>query len=151
MTRVISEEQEKQKISFNENNNNAGKYFNWENNTVLLFDDDEMNRKILSIYFRKTYCRLIVETDRTMVLEAARDYNPDAILIGLSFSYQDNIELIRKVRQTNDQILIIVQTFMVLEKIKKACFNAGCNYFFLKPLDFVKLMSVMDTCLSPHR
>lgn len=127
---------------------NSGTYFNWENRTIVLFDNDELNRRILSLYFRKTACRLVVETENVKVLHVVNHYRPDVVLIELSFSYQDNIELIRKVRQTNDQILIIVQTFRENEEIKKACFNAGCNYFFTKPLDFIKLMSVLDFHLN---
>ena len=125
--------------------NQTEKLLDWEKKTILLIDDDALNRKILSQLLKKTSCRLIEIRDESTVLEYIRKNQTDAILIELSFSYEKNLELIKEIRKINSHILIIVQTFMVLNKIKTACFDAGCNFFFSKPLDFEKLFSVMDS------
>jgi CheY-like chemotaxis protein len=128
--------------------NHTEKVFDRKKKTVLLVDHDTLNRKILSQLLKKTFCRLIEITDEATVLEYIRKNQTDAILIELSFSYEKNLELIKEIRKINSHILIIAQTFMAHNKIKTACFNAGCNYFFSKPLDFEKLLSVLDSHLS---
>jgi len=132
--------------------NHTEKLLDWKKKTILLIDDDALNHKILSqLLLRKTSCRLIKITSEIKVLEYIRKNQTDAILIELSFSYEKSLELIKQIKKINSHILIIVQTFMAFNDIKKACFDAGCNYFFSKPLGFEKLLSVMDSHLSQQR
>jgi len=128
--------------------NHTEKLLDWKKKTILLIDHDTLNRKILSQLLKKTSCRLIEITDEATVPEFIKKNQVDAILIELSFSYEKNLELIKDIRKINSHILIIAQTFMVQNKIKKTCFDAGCNYFFSKPLDFEKLLYVMDSYLT---
>lgn len=124
------------------------KLFNWENKTILLIDNDTLNRKLFSSFFKKTSCQLICESDRLMVLNLVKNHKPDIILTELCFSYIHGIELIREIRKMDDSLPIIVQTFRANEEVKEACLNAGCNYYFTKPLDFMKLMSIIDFHLN---
>jgi CheY-like chemotaxis protein len=128
--------------------NHTEKLLDWKKKTILLIDHDTLNCKILSQLLKKTSCRLIEITDEATVPEYIRKNQADAILIELSFSYEKNLELIKDIRKINSHILIIAQTFMVQNKIKKTCFDAGCNYFFSKPLDFEKLLSVLSSHLN---
>jgi len=62
----------------------------------------------------------------------------------------EGINLIQLIRKIDKSVPIIVQTFMTFDfdREKEAYLTAGCNQFFTKPIDFIKLMQIIDVYLK---
>lgn len=125
--------------------------YNWGDKIILLIDNDEINSKIISFFFRSISCRLICRTDPIEGLNYLKEQPVDLVLTELYFKKLRGINLIRQIRKINGSIPIIAQSSLiyVYENEKETYLKAGCAFYFTKPTDFKKLMRTIDICLKP--
>jgi CheY-like chemotaxis protein len=55
----------------------------------------------------------------------------------------DGYEATRRIRQFNQDVLIIAQTAYGLEGDREKAIRAGCNYYFSKPINLSKLTNLI--------
>ena len=101
---------------------------------ILVVEDD-----MASIYFfrqvlGKIYSNLLFAETGTQALELYQSNAPDIILIDIGLPDMSGLEVIRKIRKTDKQVRIIVQTAYAMAEDERTAREAGCNEFFTKPL-----------------
>ncbi|MCK3684218.1 PAS domain S-box protein [Maribellus sp. YY47] len=101
---------------------------------ILVVEDD-----IASLfYFRqvlgKIYSNLFFAENGAKALELFESEAPDIILIDIGLPDMSGLEVIRKIRETDSQVRIIVQTAYVMPEDERNAREAGCNDFFTKPV-----------------
>lgn len=69
-------------------------------------------------------------------VELLADVSPDMVLLDINLPDKSGIELLRKIRQTNKQIIVFMVSNTVNDQYKKACKQIGAEYFFDKSDDF---------------
>ena len=116
---------------------------------LLLVEDNEMNRNMLSRRLeRRGYCVVTAETGE-QGLSIARLEHPDLILMDITLPEMDGWEVTRllKADGTTSHIPIIALTARVLTTDRAKAFEVGCDDYDTKPVNFVRLTEKIITLL----
>ena len=117
---------------------------------ILLVEDNEMNRDMLSRRLAKRGFDVVVALDGSSGAAAAAAERPDLILMDLSLPDMDGCEVSRLVRAqpATASIPIIALTAHAMETDRIRALEAGCEDFDTKPVDLARLLAKIDALLS---
>ena len=106
------------------------------NPTVLLAEDSEDTRKVLSMELQHRGCRVITAADGREAVETALVAHPDLILMDLNLPRLDGLAATEQIRAHSelDSVPIIAVTAFDTYGIREAALEAGCQAYLLKPL-----------------
>jgi CheY-like chemotaxis protein len=106
------------------------------NPTVLVAEDSEDTRYVLSLELRHRGCRVITAADGREAVETALDAHPDLILMDLNLPQLDGLAATEQIRAHSelDSVPIIAVTAFDTYGIREAALEAGCQDYLLKPL-----------------
>ena len=104
--------------------------------TVLLAEDSEDARHVLSLELRHTGCRVLEASDGREAVETALTAHPDLILMDLHMPLLDGLAATEQIRAHDelDAVPIIAVTAFDTYGIREAALEAGCQDYLLKPL-----------------
>jgi CheY-like chemotaxis protein len=117
---------------------------------ILLVEDNEMNRDMLSRRLRRTGFEVIVAADGQVAIDRATAEKPDLILMDLSLPVVDGWQATRTIKaqaETQD-IPIIALTAHAISDDRDAALEAGCDEYDTKPVDMKRLLSKMEKFLD---
>ncbi len=116
---------------------------------ILLVEDNEMNRDMLSRRLqRKGYCVVTAEdAERGLVL--ARSEAPDLILMDISLPAMDGWEATRllKANKSTKHIPIIALTAHAMVTDREKALEVGCDDYDTKPVDFGRLSEKIESLI----
>ncbi len=117
--------------------------------TVLLVDDDEMNRHLLSAWLKDLGFNLLEAADGESGLTIAQQHSPDLIITDLNLPKRDGASLVEVLRQTEAfiQTPILVASASVFETDQTRSIAAGANAFLAKPIHFEHLLDKLTQLL----
>jgi two-component system cell cycle response regulator DivK len=117
---------------------------------ILLVEDNEMNRDMLSRRLTKRGHEVLIAVDGAEALELARAQGPDLILMDMSLPVMDGWEATRELKKTDDtrSIPIIALTAHAMAADKARALEAGCDDFDTKPVELARLLDKMDQLLK---
>jgi len=117
---------------------------------ILLVEDNEMNRDMLSRRLQRRGYRVITAQDGEQGHLLAHSGAPDLILMDISLPAMDGWELTRRLKASEDtrHIPIIVLTAHALVTDRAKAFEAGCDDYDTKPIEFGRLMEKIDRLLT---
>ena len=113
---------------------------------ILLVEDNEMNRDMLSRRLERRGFEVLCAEDGAAGVEMARATGPDLILLDMSLPVMDGWTAARKLRDDPDtaDVPIIALTAHAMAGDRAKALAAGCNEYDTKPIDFKRLMSKID-------
>ncbi len=117
---------------------------------ILLVEDNEMNRDMLSRrLLRKGYGVVVAVDGGEGVQKAATDM-PDLILLDMSLPVLDGWEAARQLKASpqTGSIPIIALTAHAMSGDREAALDAGCDDYDTKPIDFPGLLGKIEALLS---
>jgi CheY-like chemotaxis protein len=116
---------------------------------ILIVEDNEMNRDMLSRRLQRYGYGTIIAMDGKQAVDMAEDESPDIILMDLSLPIIDGWEATRQIKSNpiTQQIPIIALTAHALSDDRNKAIQAGCDEYEIKPLDFPKLLSKIEKLL----
>ena len=121
--------------------------------TILLVEDNEMNRDMLSRrLIRKGYA-VILAVDGEEGIAMARSESPDLVLMDMSLPEIDGWEATRRLKadDTTRSIPVIALTAHAMAGDREKAMKAGCDDYETKPVDLPKLIEKIEACLrGPH-
>lgn len=119
------------------------------NPTILLVEDDEINRQLLHKLLQNRGYRVLDAVNGLVALEVARRERPALILMDIDLPGLDGIGITRRVREdeTLSDTLIYMVTAFDTPEIRAAAFDAGCNEYLVKPLDAETLETLLKAAL----
>lgn len=118
---------------------------------VLLVEDNEMNRDMLSRRLIKKGYTVTIAVDGLQAVARASSDGPDLILMDLSLPEIDGWEATRRIKAepgTRD-IPIIALTAHAMSGDREKAIEAGCDEFDTKPVDMKRLLGKMNAILAP--
>lgn len=117
---------------------------------ILLVEDNEMNRDMLSRRLSRKGHQVVIAVDGAQGVKMASSEQPDLILMDMSLPGLDGWEATRQIRATPDiqAIPIIALTAHALSGDREKSLEAGCNEYETKPIDFPRLMTKIETLLN---
>jgi CheY-like chemotaxis protein len=117
--------------------------------TILLVEDNEMNRDMLTRRLERKGYRVITAEDGLQGHDLAHSESPDLILMDISLPVMNGWEVTRtlKADPATKNIPIIVLTAHALATDRAKAFEAGCDEYDTKPVDFGRLQEKIDGLL----
>ena len=117
---------------------------------ILLVEDNEMNRDMLSRRLIKKGYEVVMAMDGEQAIEMARSETPDLILMDISLPGLDGWEATRRLKAMPETqaIPIIALTAHAMAGDKEKCLEAGCNDYDTKPVEFPRLLGKIQEFLG---
>jgi two-component system cell cycle response regulator DivK len=118
---------------------------------ILLVEDNEMNRDMLSRRLIRNGFEVVIAVDGQEGVDMAASSQPDLILMDLSLPVIDGWEATRRVKSNpaTARIPVIALTAHAMAEDKEKALAAGCDDFDTKPVDLPRLMSKINGFLNP--
>ncbi len=109
---------------------------------ILLVEDNEMNRDMLSRRLVRRGFEVIMAVDGQEALSKAREDSPLLILMDMSLPVLDGWEATRLLKQdqATRSIPVIGLTAHAMAGDREKCLAAGCDQYDTKPVDFERLI-----------
>src|SRR2546421_12748411 len=117
---------------------------------VLLVEDNEMNRDMLSRRLERKGYSVSIALDGAEGLEKARTEAPDLILMDMSLPVMDGWEATRQLKagETTRHIPVIALTAHAMSSDEQKAHEAGCDDFDTKPVELPRLLGKIEALLK---
>ena len=118
--------------------------------TILLVEDNEMNRDMLSRRLSRQGYQVIVAADGAQGHQLAQQERPDIILMDMSLPIMDGWEVTRllKAESATASIPIVALTAHAMTGDREKALDAGCDDYDTKPIEFPRLLKKIQTFLN---
>jgi two-component system cell cycle response regulator DivK len=119
---------------------------------ILLVEDNEMNRDMLSRRLERKGMTVVIAVDGQAGVEMATSESPDLILMDLSLPVMDGWEATRRIKASPDtrSIPVIALTAHAMSGDEQTARDAGRDAYDTKPIDFKRLLGKIDKYLGPR-
>ena len=118
---------------------------------ILLVEDNEMNRDMLSRRLVRGGYEVIIAEDGASGVAMAMSDRPDLILMDMSLPVIDGWEATRQIKATPElgKIPVIALTAHAMATDREKALEAGCDDYDTKPIELQRLLGKIKTLLAP--
>lgn len=116
---------------------------------VLLVEDNEMNRDMLSRRLIKRGYTVVMAIDGQQGIDMAVSEKPDIILLDMSLPVVDGWEAAKQIKANpvSASAPLIALTAHAMAADRERAMSAGCDDFDTKPVELPRLLGKMETLL----
>ena len=116
---------------------------------ILLIEDNEMNRDMLSRRLTRKGFEIAIAEDGERGVEMAQSESPSLILMDISLPVMDGYEATRQIKAnpTTRSIPIVALTAHAMSGDREKCLEAGCDEYETKPVDLPRLLEKIEKLL----
>jgi CheY-like chemotaxis protein len=117
---------------------------------VLLVEDNEMNRDMLSRRLTRRGFEVVFAADGQQGVDLARSEKPDIILMDMSLPVMDGWEATRRIKAdgTMRRIPVIGLTAHAMSGDREKAIEAGCDDYDSKPVEIDRLLGKINRLLN---
>ena len=117
---------------------------------ILLVEDNEMNRDMLSRRLQRKGYEVFMAVDGEQGVKMAQSLMPDLILMDMSLPVLDGWEASRQIKgmAQTQAIRIIALTAHAMTEDRERALAAGCDDFDTKPIDLARLSQKIEALLA---
>jgi CheY-like chemotaxis protein len=117
---------------------------------VLVVEDNEMNRDMLSRRLTRRGFQVIFAVDGQQGVDLARSERPDIILMDMSLPVIDGWEATRRVKSDDATrgVPVIGLTAHAMAGDREKAMEAGCDDYDTKPVELERLIGKMERLLG---
>ena len=117
---------------------------------ILLVEDNEMNRDMLSRRLQRRGHEVLVAGDGADGVAKARAEIPGLILMAMSLPILDGWEATRQIKADpiTSAIPVIALTAHAMSEDRERAISAGCDDYDTKPVEFPRLIGKIDALLG---
>jgi CheY-like chemotaxis protein len=117
---------------------------------VLLVEDNEMNRDMLSRRLTRRGFQVVFAVDGEQGVVLARSEKPDIILMDMSLPVMDGWEATRQVKSdaATCNVPVIGLTAHAMSGDREKAMEAGCDDYDTKPVELDRLVGKMERLLG---
>lgn len=115
--------------------------------SILLADDEAINRLVLEDYLREAGARVVLVADGGEAVERIRTDGPgafDIVLMDIQMPQMDGYEATRLIRQLAPDLPIVAQTAHAFNQEREKCLAAGMLGHLSKPVDADEMIRVIQ-------
>jgi len=118
--------------------------------TILIVEDNEMNRDMLSRRLERKGYEVLIAVDGEKGLEVAQSKLPALILMDMSLPVVDGWEATRRLKADDrlKHIPVIALTAHAMANDRDKALEAGCNDYDTKPIELPRLLAKMEALLA---
>jgi CheY-like chemotaxis protein len=117
---------------------------------ILLVEDNEMNRDMLSRRLARKGYEVSIAVDGKQGVEMAERDMPDLILMDMSLPVLDGWEATRRLKgaDATRAIPIIALTAHAMSGDRERALDAGCDDYDTKPIELPRLLEKIESMLN---
>ena len=117
---------------------------------ILLVEDNEMNRDMLSRRLKRNGYDVVIAIDGQQGVDMAASEAPDLILMDMSLPVIDGWEATRRVKanEATRGIPVIALTAHAMAGDREKAIEAGCEDYDTKPVDITRLLEKITNLLG---
>lgn len=117
---------------------------------ILLVEDNEMNRDMLSRRLARRSFSVIIAVDGQQGVELAQSEKPDLILMDMSLPILDGWSATRAIKDNpvTANIPVIALTAHAMSGDRQKALAAGCDDYDTKPVELMRLLEKMNALLN---
>jgi CheY-like chemotaxis protein len=116
---------------------------------ILLVEDNEMNRDMLSRRLQRKGYAVVMAHDGEQGLALAKSESPDLILMDISLPKMDGWQVTKALKSNAETkgIPVIALTAHALSTDRQKAFEIGCDDYDTKPVEFGRLSEKIEQLL----
>jgi two-component system, cell cycle response regulator DivK len=116
---------------------------------ILLVEDNEMNRDMLSRRLQRRGYQVVLALDGQSGVEMTQTQAPDLILMDMSLPVLDGWEAARRLKAdaVTRHIPVIALTAHAMSSDREKALDAGCDDYDTKPVELPRLLAKIDALL----
>jgi CheY-like chemotaxis protein len=117
---------------------------------ILLVEDNEMNRDMLSRRLQRKGYEVLIAIDGEQGVAMARAERPDLILMDMSLPILDGWEATRAIKAdpSISGVPVIALTAHAMAGDHERCIAAGCDDYDTKPVELTRLLTKIEGLLQ---
>jgi two-component system, cell cycle response regulator DivK len=117
---------------------------------ILLVEDNEMNRDMLSRRLQRRGYEVLIAVDGQQGVALAQTEAPDLILMDMSLPVMDGWEATRQLKAASETmpIPVIALTAHAMSGDREKAMEAGCDDYDAKPIDLPRLLAKIEALLG---
>ena len=117
---------------------------------ILLVEDNEMNRDMLSRRLQRKGYEVVIATDGQQAVAMAASESPALILMDMSLPVFDGWEATRRIKAADEtrKIPVIALTAHAMAGDREKSLEAGCDDYDTKPIELPRLLEKMEALLN---
>jgi CheY-like chemotaxis protein len=117
---------------------------------ILLVEDNEMNRDMLSRRLERKGYQVVLAVDGQSGVEMAQTQAPDLVLMDMSLPVLDGWEATRRLKAApaTQHIPVIALTAHAMSSDRDKALEAGCDDYDTKPVELTRLLDKIEALLS---
>jgi len=117
---------------------------------ILIVEDNEMNRDMLSRRLARKGYEVVMAVDGDECLRVAQSTAPDLILMDMSLPLIDGWEATRRLRAfpPTSATPVIALTAHAMADDREKALAAGCDDYDIKPIEFSRLLGKIEALLN---
>jgi CheY-like chemotaxis protein len=120
---------------------------------ILLVEDNELNRDMLSRRLTRLGHQVVLAMDGAQGVALGRSESPELILLDMSLPVLDGWQAARQFKATPEtgRIPIIALTAHAMTGDREKAIEAGCDDYDTKPIELPRLLKKIDALLAQSR
>jgi CheY-like chemotaxis protein len=121
--------------------------------TILLVEDNELNRDMLSRRLVRRGFDVLIATDGAEGVAVAVAERPDLVLMDMSLPVLDGWEATRRLKAAPEtrSIPVIALTAHAMACDRERAVEAGCDDYDTKPVELTRLLEKVERLLASRR
>ena len=121
-------------------------------NKILLVEDNEMNRDMLSRRLVRKGFEVVIAVDGQEGVNMARSESPCLILMDMSLPVMDGWEAVRAIKDDPEtqSIPVLGLSAHAMTPDRDKAINAGCDDYDTKPVDIKRLLGKIQILLDQN-
>jgi two-component system cell cycle response regulator DivK len=115
---------------------------------ILLVEDNEMNRDMLSRRLTRKGYAVVCAHDGAQAVTMAESETPTLILMDMSLPVMDGWEATKRIKAATPGVPIIALTAHAMEGDERRAREAGCDDYDTKPIELERLLGKIHKLLG---
>lgn len=113
---------------------------------ILVVEDLSDIRKMMKIMVELYGYEVIEARDGTEAVEQAQEHHPSLVLMDLAMPLMNGADAARAIKSIEDCKNIPIIAVTAYQNMDQEALDAGCKYVIHKPVDFLKLKTLLAEC-----
>lgn len=112
--------------------------------TVLYAEDDPITLNTVTSILNKRIENVLSASDGVEALRLFYEHKPQIVITDIKMPKLDGIELTRQIKNHSHDVYVIVTTAYEDKEIVSQFYQAGVDYYIIKPISKGKLLDAID-------
>ena len=113
---------------------------------ILLVEDNEMNKDMLSRRLTKKGYEVVFAMDGQEAIDMAQSETPDVILMDMGLPVKDGLQATKEIKENSDtaNIPVIALTANAMAEHRQQALDGGCDEYETKPVRLPSLLEKIE-------